>query len=105
MKATYKGKIVNNWWELFKYQEIPDSIETTITNANFNNRIIKIGEKIEILNLNDNPSLADAFFKRIEGFEIELYYESIYKEKWKYSGENTVKLENFKGLSEEEQFY
>ena len=105
VKISYKGKIVNDWWELFKDQEIPDSIETTVTNASFNNRIIKIGEVVEILNLNDNPSLANAFYKRIEGLEIELYYESIYQEKWKYDGENTVKLENFKGLLEEEQFY
>lgn len=105
VKITYKGMIANDWWDLFRYQEIPDSIETTVTNANFNNRIIKIGEVVEILNLNDNPSLAGAFHKRIEGFEIELYYESIYKEIWKYDGKNTVKLESFKGLPEEEQFY
>ena len=105
VKISYKGKIVNDWWELFKYQEIPDSIETTLNNASFNNRIIKIGEVVEILNFNDNPSLAGEFYKRVEGLEIELYYESIYHEQWKYDGENTVKLEHFKGLSEEEQFY
>ena len=104
VKVTYNGKIANNWWDIFQYQEIPDSIETTISNRSFNGRILKIGETLEILNLNHNPPLAEAFYNRIEGLEVEIYYESIYKEKWKYDIENTTKLEQFEGLKIEEQF-
>ena len=33
VKVTYKDTVANDWWELFKLQGIPDSIETDITNA------------------------------------------------------------------------
>ena len=46
---------------------------------------------------------ADEFYERLEGFSLEIYYESIYGEKWKFDG-TTTKLENFNGLPEEEQF-
>ena len=104
VKVTYKDKVVNDWWHLFQIQEVPDSIETYITNMVFNNRIIKIGETIEILNLDNNPLLAQAFLERAKGLNIDIYYESIYKEKWKYNGDETIKLENFEGLPDEEQF-
>lgn len=103
-KISYNGKIANNWWELFEHQGIPKSIETTISKMSFNGKILKIGESIEILNLSENPALANAFYDRIKGFEIEIYYESIYKEKWKYDGLNTIKLEAFEGLDPAEQF-
>jgi len=104
VKITYNGKVANDWWDLFELQEIPDSIETIITNANFNGSIIKIGETLEILNLNHNPTLASAFYNRIKGMAIEIYYESIYKEKWKYDGKQTIRLESFDGLTNAEQF-
>lgn len=57
-----------------------------------------------ILDLSDNRPLANAFYTRTNDLSIEIYYESIYKEKWKYDGESTIKLENFEGLPKEEQF-
>ncbi len=104
VKVTYNDKIVKDWWDLFEVQEIPDSIDTYITNSNFNGQIIKIGETMRILNLNDNLPLAQAFYERAKGLSICIYYESIHKEKWKYDGEMTIKLEDFEGLSDEEQF-
>ena len=105
VKLTYKDKIANNWWDIFRYQDIPKDIETTISNMGFNDRILKIGETIEILNLNDNPPLAQAFYDRREGLRFEIYYQSIYKEQWKYDGEKTIKLDKFDGLASEEQFH
>lgn len=102
-KFTYKGEIVNDWWHLFEVQKIPDSIETIISNRVFSSQILKIGETVEILNIN-NPALAHEFYHRLEGLEFEIYYESIYGEKWKYNGDTTVKMDAFKGLSMEEQF-
>jgi len=109
VKMTYKDKIATDWWHLFQLQEIPDSIKTTINNAVFNKRIIKIGETFEVLNLEDNLPLAQAFFDRFSKDKkgdllIEIYYKSIYGEQWKYNGDETVPLENFEGLPEEEQF-
>lgn len=104
VKVSYKNRIANDWWDLFEIQEIPDSIETYIANESFNNRIIKIGENIEILNLSDNPSLAQVFFEKLEGLTIDIYYESVYKEKWRYDGENTIEIKNFEGLPLDEQF-
>lgn len=108
VKVSYKGKTASDWWDLFEIQEIPDSIETYINNASFNRRIIKIGETFEVLNLNNNRPLAQAFFKRLEGLSFQIYYESIYGEVWKYelssSNEGVDKLESFEGLPEEDQF-
>ena len=104
VKISYKGQVANNWWDVFAYQEIPDSIETYVSNRNFNNRILKIGETLEILNLNGNLPLANAFYDRYEGLEVEIYYESIYNDQWKFDRKTTIELEDFKGLDEKDQF-
>ncbi len=104
VKVSYNDSIAKNWWHLFDIMEIPDSIERGINNSNFNNRVIKIGETFQIINLDDNLPLANAFFERGKGFSIEIYYESIYKEKWKYHNGTTTKLDDFEGLTKEEQF-
>lgn len=104
VKMSYRGQAATNWWSLFKIEEIPDSIETYITNRVFNKRIVKPGETLEFLDLSDNLPLANAFYDRIDDLSMEIYYESIYKEKWKYDMESTVKLEDFEGIPEEEQF-
>lgn len=104
VRMVYNDSIVKNWWHLFEIQEIPDSIDRYITNHPFNGKIIKIGETLEILNLNMNLPLANAFYERTEGLSLEVYYESIYGETWKYDFATTTKLDNFNGLPEEEQF-
>lgn len=103
VKVSYNDTIAHNWWQLFDIQEIPDSIDRYITNRSFNGMVIPLGKTIEVLNLDINLPLANAFYKRLEGFSLEIYYESIYGEKWKFDG-MTTKLENFSGLPEEEQF-
>ncbi len=105
VKVSYNDTIAKNWWDLFDIMEIPDSIETGISNSRFNNRVIKIGETVKILNLDYNLPLANAFFERGKGLSIEIYYESIYGEKWKYCKGKITKLDNFEGLPKEEQFW
>lgn len=105
VRVSYADSAASNWWQLFKIQQIPDSIETYITNTAFNGRIIKIGETLELLNLDDNLPLATAFYNRLDSVSIDIYYESIYKEVWKYeAGGETTKMEEFEGLPDEEQF-
>ena len=109
VKVMYKGEMASNWWHLFEIQAIPDSIETYIDNSPFNGNIIKIGETREIINLDNNPLLAQAFLERLGDLSMDIYYESIYGDVWKYElGEQeteTIELEKgFDGLPEEEQF-
>ena len=104
VRIKYKGKVATDWWHLFELQEIPDSIETYIGNQAINGQIVKIGEALVVLNLDHNLPLANAFFHKLDGLEIGLYYESIYGEVWKYDGETTEKMENFTGVPDEEQF-
>lgn len=104
VRVKYNDTIAKNWWHLFEIMEIPDSINRGIGNSVFNGQVIKIGETVKILNLNKNSPLANAFFERIKGLSIEIYYKSIYGEKWKYFNK-TIKLENFEGLPKKEQFY
>ncbi len=108
VKLMYDGKPASDWWDLFDIQNIPDSINTGITNANFNDRIIKIGETLEILNLNDNLPLAQAFYERLDKLSLDIYYQSIYKETWRYqigvADVSTIKVEGFTGLPKDDQF-
>jgi hypothetical protein len=103
-KVSYNGKAASDWWHLFQIQQIPDSIEAYISNRSFNNQIIKIGETVNVLNLDANLPLANAFFEKMHGLSYEIYYESIYGEKWKYDGETTIEIENYAPLPDEEQF-
>lgn len=104
VKVSYDGQTASTWWHLFELQEIPDSIETYISNHSLNKRIVKAGETVDILNLDNNLPLANVFFRHMKKIDIDIYYESIYKEKWKYDTEQTIKLESFEGLQEEDQF-
>lgn len=105
VKVSYNDTIAKNWWNLFDIMKIPDSIEKYIGNRRFNRQVIKIGETVKILNFNDNLPLANEFYERLKGLSIEIYYESIYGEKWKTHQGKTTKLEDFKGLPKEEQFW
>ena len=104
VRVAYNDAVSKNWWHLFEQQNLPDSIETFVTNRKVNKNIIQSGETVEILNLNDNLPLANSFFGKLKGLSMDIYYESIYGEQWKYDGETTTKIENFEGLPEEEQF-
>ncbi|MEM6879132.1 MAG: hypothetical protein AAF544_11275 [Bacteroidota bacterium] len=104
VRIAHKDEPAEDWWHLFELQGIPDSIDTYITNAGFNGRILKIGETLTVLDLTDNTDLAQFFLENAEHLSIDIYYESIYKEKWKFNGEETVELTDFEGLPEEEQF-
>ncbi|PIE02216.1 MAG: hypothetical protein CSA81_08240 [Acidobacteria bacterium] len=108
VRVSYQDSVANNWWHLFDIMEIPDTIEKYIGNITFNNRVIKIGETIKVLDLDNNLPLANAFAEKLKQkgrFSIEIYYKSIYGEQWKNHNGTITKLENFKGLPKEEQFY
>jgi hypothetical protein len=66
--------------------------------------VIQAGKTVEVLNLDINLPLANAFYQRLKGFYFEIYYESIYGEKWMFNGK-TNDIEDFDGLPDEEQFY
>lgn len=106
-KVSYKDSIANNWTEYFSMQEIPDSL-ISYSNTGFSSRIVKIGETLEILELEDNPQLAQAFLERIKDLTIDIYYESIYGETWHYQikklQDETIEIEDFEGLPENEVF-
>ncbi len=104
VRVAYKDSVASDWWHFFELINVPDSVETYITNRQINRTIVPAGETIEILNLDDNLPLANEFFMKAGGLEIDIYYESIYKEVWKHNGESTEKLEGFKGLPEDVQF-
>lgn len=104
VKMSYNDVIVNSWWKLFDLQGIPDSIDRYISHRGFNSMVIQAGKTVEVLNLDINLPLANAFYQRLKGFYFEIYYESIYGEKWMFNGK-TNDIEDFDGLPNEEQFY
>ena len=104
VRVAYKDSIATDWWHFFELISVPDSIETSITNRKINKIIIPAGETLEILNLDDNLPLANQFYMKAQGLKIDIYYESIYHEAWRYDGSETELLEDFEGLDEEVQF-
>ncbi|MFK7770654.1 MAG: hypothetical protein AB8F94_00890 [Saprospiraceae bacterium] len=83
MRVTHNDEPVKNWWYLFKKFNLPDSIPTYIGNLDINNSIVKIGGNDTFLNFSHNLSLAQFYFKNYKYIKIEIWYESIYHDKWK----------------------
>ena len=108
VKVSYKEKVINNWWALFREFEMPDSVDTFISNSPFNNTIVKIGDEYKVLNLKDNLPLANKFFQNSLDIRMEVYYESIYGDKWKLTldtlGPRTIEIPKEFELLEEDQF-
>lgn len=108
MKVSYKGKTVKNWWLLFEAFDLPKKIPTYISNISINNSIIRIGEDLRFLGLTGNLPLAQAYYDRKENIKIEIWYNSIYGDKWKVTYEKgnckTEKVDPAFALLPEEQF-
>ena len=108
VRVSYKGKSVKNWWFLFEAFELPKEIKTFISNSPINNSIIKIGEDIVFLGLSDNLPLAEIFFKNKVDLKIEIWYKSIYGDKWKLTYESgnveTEEVDPNFTIAPEEQF-
>lgn len=108
MRVSYNGKITTSWGHVFRNFNLPDSIPTYIGNADINNSIVKIGENVSFLNLNGNLKLAQIYYKHEKNIKIEVWYNSIYGDKWKvtYFKGNclTEEVEVDFSLPNEEQF-
>ncbi len=104
VRVTYGSKVVRNWDEVFKAQNIPDSIPRTLDQFRLNGKILKVGEMIKVLNLSDNIPLAYEFMNKRDSLNIEVYYQSIYKDQWKLEDGKVIQVPDFKGLPEDEQF-
>ncbi len=104
VKVAFEDSVATDWWHYFDLIGVPDSIETYITNRGVNSTIIPAGETLEILNLDDNLPLANQFYMKAQGLEIDIYYESIYHQAWKHNGSETVELKDFIGLDDNDQF-
>ncbi len=94
MRVTYKGEVVKDWWDLFDKFELPDSVNTYIGNAAINGDIIKIGEESMVLDLSINLPLAQIYYDQSAHIMIEIFYESIYGDKWKYTLAETERTES-----------
>ena len=86
----------------------PKEMDTYISNGNINNSISKIGGSVTMLNLSNNLPLANFFWEKRSDLKFEIWYNSIYGDKWKLTyvlGDgNTDEADlNFK-LPTEEQF-
>ena len=81
---------------------------TFISNSPFNNTIVKIGDEYKVLNLKDNLPLANKFYQNSLDIRMEVYYESIYGDKWKLTldtlGPRTIEIPKEFELLEEDQF-
>ncbi|MFK8007745.1 MAG: hypothetical protein AB8H03_15310 [Saprospiraceae bacterium] len=108
MRVSYNGIIAKKWGHLFQNFNLPDSIPTYRGSSDVNNSIIKIGDEVMFLNLSQNLSLAKYYYKYEENIKMEVWYKSIYGDKWKVTYEKTncvtEEIESDFVLSDEEQF-
>jgi len=108
VRLNYKEQQVTDWWDLFGKFEMAKEIETYINNIAINNSIIKIGEDVVFFDLSYNLPLAQEFYKHIEDMKIEVWYESVYGDKWKLTYQNrdgvTEEADPNFSLPDEEQF-
>ncbi len=108
VRVSYKEKAVIDWWDLFKKFDMPKEIRTTIGNSAIHNSIISNGDGRIFLNLNNNLPLAQEFFKRLKDVKMEIWYNSIYDDKWKLTFQNresvTEEADPSFSLPDKEQF-
>ena len=106
---SWNDSIAHNWWELFELMKVSDSIERGINNSYFNKRVMKIGESVNILDFDNNIPLANAFVEKINNKEnnihLEIFYKSIYNDRWKYFQGKSVKISDYKSLPKDKQFH
>lgn len=108
MKVSYNDRVAKSWGYVFLNFNLPDSIPTYIGNSDVNKSIVKIGQDVTFLNLNGNLQLAQEYYDHEKSIKIEVWYKSIYGDKWKVIYEKgkckTEEVSNDFSLPEEEQF-
>jgi len=108
VRVSYKGIPKKDWWEIFEAMGLPKEMDTYISNGNINNSISKIGESVTMLNLNNNLPLANFFWKNRDDLKFEIWYNSIYGDKWKLTyilgDDKTDEADSNFTLPPEEQF-
>lgn len=108
VRVSFENKPQKNWGYFFKYFNLPDTVKTYTTTGDINNTIVKIGADIVFFDLQKNLPLAHFFYKNESKMKIEIWYKSIYGDKWKLTYQNeiekTEEVDNNFTLPKEEQF-
>ncbi|WP_462248624.1 hypothetical protein [Ekhidna sp.] len=94
VRLLYKDEQITTWWNLFDAFEMNDSIPTYVTNSRISKNIIRQGENLRILSLKENLQLAQVFYENSDQIRIDIIYESIYGDQWKYTTSLTGKGES-----------
>ena len=108
IRITYDEKNVTYWGHLFEHFGLSKSTPLYYANRDLNNSIIKTGENLIFLNLSDNLPVAQGFYDNLEKIRIEIWYESIYGDKWKLSYKDQIteinEVDSDFTLPDDEQF-
>jgi len=108
VRVTFDGKVAQYWGHLFKELGLPKDTDLFYGNRSINHSIIKIGEDFPFLSLTQNLPVAQGFYDNREKVTIEIWYESIYGDKWKLTYNDdlsiTDEVDSNYSLPEEEQF-
>jgi len=108
VRVWYDDKIMTNWWDVFEEFEMEDTVKTFIGYASINKSIYSAADEDKVMSLSDNLPLAQYFYKNYKNIKIEIIYESIYGDKWKYTkdkeGKTTIEVPKDFKFSHKEQF-
>lgn len=78
VRVRHKDVAVQSWGGLFKGLNLPDSIPNYATTGKFNKTTIQAGSQLTLLDLSENPSLANYTNGARDDIIIEIEYSSIY---------------------------
>ncbi len=108
MRVSFDGDPAEDWWDLFQKFTLPDSVNTYISNTQVNRTVLKAGDGMKALSLSRNKPLAQEFYNNSTKIKIEIIYESIYGDRWKYTlspeEEKTESLKDDDKIPDSEQF-
>ncbi|PHN03902.1 hypothetical protein [Flavilitoribacter nigricans] len=78
LQVEYKGKQVNDWWDIFATMDLHDSIPDYLTTGQLNNTVIQAGQAVTFLDLTDNIALARIVYRSLDSIKMSIRYSSIY---------------------------
>ena len=108
VRVSFDEKITKDWWDVFDHLNLPDTMNTAIGFGSINNSMVRIGEEMKFFSLSNNLPLAQYFHKNDGSIKIEIWYKSIYGDKWKLTYKKTdnkhEEVDSNFSLPDKEQF-
>lgn len=82
VRLNYKGKTFKNWSSFMDTIDPENQGEHGVSKGQINQKVIRPGEVIEVLNLSHNLPLANLFFSHADELSLVIVYRSVFEDYW-----------------------